>query len=301
MYTSASPVNAIIFLLVVVQSVGVSYADDFAISGVIGMSPVESHSCIGVWVPLSPNEAIEGIRWFNNDDTILFPKIYLSGGDGNGPGYLLDAIPDLELVQGESSAWSEVSFTQHYASAQDGVYVIFQLPYGSVKVADGEGGGAGVGYYADGQGLAGWLTLDGADWLELHPDYSLAVAPILVERDAWVVNLERVNKSNLSSGGAVAEEPVGLSTVLHPPRPNPFNPQTKLRFMLKKAGIVDLEVFDLKGKLVKVLASRVYSAGEHELTWSGCDGRGREVASGVYLAKMTTMHYFQTHRLVLVR
>ena len=196
------PVQAMLLLLVLWQGAGISFAEDYEVAGVVGMYPVESNSCVGVWIPLSPEEALAGVRWYNNDGTIYFPKVYITGGGAEGPGDIYDAIPDLEMVQGGSSAWSQISFTEHYASSYEEVYVIFKLPYGSVKVADGEGGGAGIGYYSNGLGLPGWVTLDGVDWFELHPEYGFAVEPITVERDEWTVLLERADKSNYSLGGS---------------------------------------------------------------------------------------------------
>ncbi len=285
----------------IVAPQGVALATEDGIVGVIGFDPVESQSCIAVWVPLAEDEALAGVRWFNNDGTVAFAELYLSGGEVSTPGLLGDAVGVSEMVQGGSSVWSQVIFTEDYISDAEGLYVIFRLPYGSVQVAEGEGGGAGIGYKSDGTGVAGWLTLEGSEWDPLHPAFGFAVEAIVGERDVWSVVLEQSTKS---LGLPDDQEDLGvveLRTALLPPQPNPFNPQTTLRFMLKDAGRVEFGIYDLQGHLVKQLAGQMYSAGEHTLTWYGRNDQGREMASGVYLAKLTAGRYSQTHRLVLVR
>jgi hypothetical protein len=69
--------------------------------------------------------------------------------------------------------------------------------------------------------------------------------------------------------------------------PNPFNPVTTIKFQTSKAGNVSLRIFDVRGALVKTLASGHYEAGVHEVTWDGLTSRGSRAASGVYYAKIT--------------
>ena len=59
---------------------------------------------------------------------------------------------------------------------------------------------------------------------------------------------------------------------------------------------MELEIYDLQGRLVKTLANGVFAAGEHMLTWYGRNDQDRVVASGLYLARMIADHYCQTHR-----
>ena len=164
----------------------------------------------------------------------------------------------------------------------------------------GEGGGAGVGYQT-GAGLSGWLTADGSEWEKLNPAYGFAVEALTTERDQWTETLARLNKSLRQSGELEIPEVVEFTTGMRAAQPNPFNPMTTLQFTLKESGRVELDVYDLQGRLVKRLASRTYSAGEHQLTWYGRDDDGREVSSGLYLARFRSGGFEKTERLVLVR
>jgi hypothetical protein len=83
--------------------------------------------------------------------------------------------------------------------------------------------------------------------------------------------------------------------------PNPFNPRTALSFTLPRAGRVMLEIFDIAGRRVKVLASSSLPAGVHELVWDGTDDRGGQVASGAYLGRLVTDDGVARVKMQLVR
>jgi FlgD Ig-like domain len=67
-------------------------------------------------------------------------------------------------------------------------------------------------------------------------------------------------------------------------RPNPFNPETTLRFTLSRSARATLRVFDARGALVRTLVDDMLEAGAHEARWNGLDARGGRVPSGVYYA-----------------
>jgi hypothetical protein len=71
------------------------------------------------------------------------------------------------------------------------------------------------------------------------------------------------------------------------PVPNPFNPQTTLRFDVPPGGgRARLRVFDLRGREVRSLGDADYPPGRHETIWDGLDMEGRPVPSGVYLVRL---------------
>ena len=100
---------------------------------------------------------------------------------------------------------------------------------------------------------------------------------------------------------AAPENNLPLATRLVGNAPNPFNPKTVIAFDLAKAGHVDLEVFDVRGRLVKKLASADFAAGQHRISWQGRDEGGRAVASGVYFARLTTVEGMDLQKMMLVR
>jgi len=97
-----------------------------------------------------------------------------------------------------------------------------------------------------------------------------------------------------------APEPLRLA--LLPPRPNPFNPSTQLRFDLPHTAAVRLAVDDLRGRLVRaLLRGEVLPAGSREVRWDGRNDQGLDAASGIYLLRLESDGQRQTQRAVLLR
>lgn len=68
--------------------------------------------------------------------------------------------------------------------------------------------------------------------------------------------------------------------------PNPFTDQVSIRYRLLKAAQVNIQIYNLKGQVVRNLHNGTQSKGEQALAWEGCDDKGRRVASGIYLLQM---------------
>lgn len=68
--------------------------------------------------------------------------------------------------------------------------------------------------------------------------------------------------------------------------PNPFNPRTTITFALAQDGPCELALFDLQGRRVRTLVTGHRAAGTLTEVWNGLDDRGRQAASGVYLARL---------------
>jgi len=84
--------------------------------------------------------------------------------------------------------------------------------------------------------------------------------------------------------------------------PNPFNPLTRIRFELAHPTAVDLKIFDLQGRLVRVLAANeLLAAGRYEAEWNGRDERGAEAATGVYLYRLVTDRFSGSRRMTLMK
>lgn len=69
-------------------------------------------------------------------------------------------------------------------------------------------------------------------------------------------------------------------------QPNPFNPSTRISFTLPEASKVTLNIYNLKGQVVKSLVSSNLDRGSHSVQWNGLDNAGTPVASGVYYYKL---------------
>jgi hypothetical protein len=69
--------------------------------------------------------------------------------------------------------------------------------------------------------------------------------------------------------------------------PNPFNPSTTVSFALPKDATVRLEVVNILGQLVAVIAQGKYAAGLHSMVWDASNGRQGIIPSGVYFSRLT--------------
>jgi hypothetical protein len=96
-------------------------------------------------------------------------------------------------------------------------------------------------------------------------------------------------------------EPVPLVNALHQNNPNPFNPNTAISFSLRERGRVSLAVYDVAGRLVRVLIDGVREAGPHDVTWDGRNRDGSAVTSGVYFYHLEAGEFVETKKMVLLR
>ncbi|MDH5628485.1 MAG: T9SS type A sorting domain-containing protein, partial [Candidatus Krumholzibacteria bacterium] len=112
--------------------------------------------------------------------------------------------------------------------------------------------------------------------------------------NAWVAQGRNAPVAMATDTISVDVVPTGIDdaplarTELFPAYPNPFNPSTSIRYSLASRQPVRIDIFDVTGARVTTLVDGDRPAGVHRVTWSGRDGRGEPVASGIYLIRMTT-------------
>jgi photosystem II stability/assembly factor-like uncharacterized protein len=78
--------------------------------------------------------------------------------------------------------------------------------------------------------------------------------------------------------------------------PNPFNPNTKIRFQIQKSGWVTLKVYDLLGKEVVTMVDGKMEPGLYETPFSGT-----LLTSGIYIYKLRTGEYSETKKMCLIK
>ena len=87
--------------------------------------------------------------------------------------------------------------------------------------------------------------------------------------------------------------------------PNPFNPETTIRYAIPEASQVRLVVYNILGQEVARLVDKDQVPGFYALRWDGTDTFGRSVASGVYLYKIQaigeTQRFSQVHKMLLLK
>lgn len=83
--------------------------------------------------------------------------------------------------------------------------------------------------------------------------------------------------------------------------PNPFNPSTEIAFSLPNASEVKLDIFNIKGQLVKTVVNGKYDAGSYTVEWDSRDERGNQVSSGIYLYRLTAGEFTETRKMILLK
>lgn len=106
----------------------------------------------------------------------------------------------------------------------------------------------------------------------------------------------------------VPMNPVAVASVGAAPRleleqnyPNPFRSSTQLAFSIPQAEHVRLGVYDVSGRIVRMLVDGEATAGRHEIAWDGKDAEHRAASSGVYFYKMDRSGQELKRKMTLLR
>ncbi len=86
------------------------------------------------------------------------------------------------------------------------------------------------------------------------------------------------------------------SIKLYPNYPNPFNPQTEIKFELSSTVFVQMNVYDVRGRKIAQLVNQKLSAGLHKVTWSA-----ENLASGVYFCRLAAGDKIVGQKMILLR
>jgi len=97
------------------------------------------------------------------------------------------------------------------------------------------------------------------------------------------------------------EQPLPKMFELHQNHPNPFNASTIISYSLRKSGPVKLSIYNIRGEMVRQLVDLTQIPGPHRVTWDGKNEKGKEVASGLYFARLLAGAHSQTIKLTLLR
>jgi hypothetical protein len=270
-------------------------ASEIDISGVFGLDPMPTGSAIAVWVPLETDESIGGVMWYNNDGSVSFPEILAVAGSSEYPSVLDEAVVVGEEVSGNTMSWSEYTFSNSFASASSGLFLVFRLPDEGSFIAEGQG--AGLGYHL-GDGLVRcWVSADEGEWNQLSPDFQMAVAPVMnTNKSGEIVTLGVPGQFDQKENPASSASISGLHIF-----PNPFNPQTEISFSLPSRRDVNLAIYDIRGRKINTLVDSSLSEGSHTVIWDGRNSQNQGQASGVYFCKLEAGAIQLTGRLMLIK
>lgn len=106
---------------------------------------------------------------------------------------------------------------------------------------------------------------------------------------------------NLTAGSDLIDELTPITaTALTGNYPNPFNPSTTISLALKDPATLVLNIYNVKGQLVRNLMDAPMPEGYHKLLWDGKDNNGFAVGSGIYYYRMQAGKYQSTRKMLLM-
>jgi len=83
--------------------------------------------------------------------------------------------------------------------------------------------------------------------------------------------------------------------------PNPFNPETLINFNLKKDAKISLQVFNVKGQLIRTLIDEQLTISTYNIVWNGKNDNGNTVSSGVYLYKLQANTQLEVKKCIMLK
>jgi hypothetical protein len=83
--------------------------------------------------------------------------------------------------------------------------------------------------------------------------------------------------------------------------PNPFNSNTEIKFTLPKTSAIEINIYDIAGRKVKMLISGMQESGTRNIIWDGRNDAGEEVSSGVYYYRLKTSDGVLIKKMTLLR
>ena len=83
--------------------------------------------------------------------------------------------------------------------------------------------------------------------------------------------------------------------------PNPFNPITKLDYLLPRRSDVSIRIYNMLGQEIITLLDQEQSYGKYSILWNGLDWSGKQVASGVYFTELKAGNVRRVTKMLLMK
>lgn len=83
--------------------------------------------------------------------------------------------------------------------------------------------------------------------------------------------------------------------------PNPFNPETTLKYQLPEAADVKLEVYNVVGQVVRTLVADHQNAGRYVVQWDATNDNGQPLSSGIYFYHIQAGEFQKTKKMLLLK
>ncbi|MEE9170827.1 MAG: T9SS type A sorting domain-containing protein, partial [bacterium] len=82
--------------------------------------------------------------------------------------------------------------------------------------------------------------------------------------------------------------------------PNPFNGETIVDFAVPRQSQISLKIYDVTGRLIRILMDGAVPSGMYRHQWNGRDNSGERVGSGIYFYRLSGPGFSKTGKMVLI-
>ena len=106
---------------------------------------------------------------------------------------------------------------------------------------------------------------------------------------------------NITYGLGIENDLIPKTFALHQNYPNPFNPVTQIRYDLPKPSFVEINIYDLMGRVVRNFISSSKNLGYHTEIWNATNNSGEPVSAGVYIYTIRAGDFKQTKKMLLLK
>ncbi len=260
------------------------FADEFSKSSVAAKSVPRVESSYSL-----SDAKLRFLPVMDDSGVLVFLEVRVVDAEDLGA-YAFDLVydsSDLTYREGELGDWLSSNGSQGL------LQFIQEVEEGRIRVFGAIAGVDRAESTVSGEGILARLMFS------VHPSVAeSAVVPegLMVvdsEHDGAVIPLRNV------SGGLITLLPSVYS--LSQNHPNPFNPETTMRFTVPEAGLVRVAIYNATGQLVRQLMDKSLKRGRYTVRWDGRDDRGIETGSGIYFVRMEAGSFKTTKKMSLIK
>lgn len=130
-------------------------------------------------------------------------------------------------------------------------------------------------------------------------DEGLHTCNIVITCDSWDTKVVKIELDVFEVDSKPEDLPGAVKLLGN--YPNPFNPETEIKFELNEQQNTNLTIYNLKGQHVKTLTDGYLPGGTYSYFWDGTDSQGKPVGSGVFFYRLTAGNISRTQKMVLLK
>ena len=119
--------------------------------------------------------------------------------------------------------------------------------------------------------------------------------------DTWQQMNPTPGTSNTEELFTLHSNTIPNSYKLYPAYPNPFNPETTIRYDLPEQSFVDITIYDMLGRKVRTIVNEQQNPVYKSILWNAKDDYGTAVSAGLYIYQVQAGNFIQTKKMILVK